>query len=464
MRAILNLPPNTLVIVAGSTRGGEEKMLLDVYEKIRSKYSDIVLILAPRHIKRAGEIGALIRGRGHQCQLRTEIGQGKTKRSAPILIVDTFGELFNIYSVATVVFCGASLVPLGGQNPLEPAVWGKPILYGPHMEDFMDAKEMLESARGSIRVADPRDWRKRFLRLLEHPEKAHTVGRHARETAVQMPAAAHRHAEVIKRISPPEEAKGDLSTRCRPTLNHNIPGPIDHEAIDALYGALSEETRDRVDQAIDILVETKMKGGRIVAVVGSGPNIHEGVTTLIAELIHKGLIDGVSTSSAVVSHEMAGALEKVKRIDGEALGIDRDLLPIDGRLEVSLLGLDQLHAWEHEIPLDMDLFRRMIGARGDVITKVAGNMAYPSGFRTERLARDVLALARRYGLPFEQVAGLGADPYTMIGAGAQKNVPVLVTVPSWWGGGSGAGRGGFHFHLTTVPQHRGSHGERRCDH
>jgi len=216
---------------------------------------------------------------------------------------------------------------------------------------------------------------------------------------------------------------------------NGISRPIDDAAIDTLYGALSEETRDRVDQAIDILVETKRNGGRIVAVVGSGPNIHEGVTTLIAELIHKGLIDGVSTSSAVVSHEMAGALEKVKRIGGEALGIDKNLLPIDGRVEVSLLGLDQLHAWEDEISLDMELFRRMIGARGDVITKVAGNMAYPSGLRTERLARDVLALARRYGLPFEQVAGLGADPYTMIGAGAQKNVPVLVTVPQLVGGG-----------------------------
>jgi len=218
-------------------------------------------------------------------------------------------------------------------------------------------------------------------------------------------------------------------------IHQKIFGPIDHQAIETLYKALSEETRDRVDRAVDILVDTKKNGGRIVAVVGSGPNIHEGVTTLIAELIHKGLIDGVSTSSAVVSHEMAGALEKVKRIHGEALGIERDLLPMDGRLEVSLLGMDQLHAWEHEIPLDMDLFRRMIGARGDVITKVAGNMAYPSGFRTERLARDVLAMARRYGLPFEQVAGLGADPYTMIGAGARKSVPVLVTVPQLVGGG-----------------------------
>ena len=220
-----------------------------------------------------------------------------------------------------------------------------------------------------------------------------------------------------------------------PSNRKIIPGPIDHAAIDAIYEALPEETRERVDQAVEAMVETKKNNGRIVAVVGSGPNIHEGVTTLIAELIHKGLIDGVSTSSAVVSHEMAGALEKVKRVDGEALSVDANLLPVDGRLEVSLLGVDQLHAHENEILLDMDLYRKMIGTRGDVITKVAGNMAYPSGLRTERLARDVLALARRYGLPFEQVAGFGADPYTMIGAGAQEKVPVLVTVPQLVGGG-----------------------------
>ena len=216
---------------------------------------------------------------------------------------------------------------------------------------------------------------------------------------------------------------------------NTVPKPVDDAAIDTMYRSLSPETMARVDQAIEILVNTKKKNGRIVAVVGSGPNIHEGVTTLIAELIHKGLIDGVSTSSAVVSHEMAGALEMVKRISGADLGIHEDLLPMDGRLEVSLIAMDLLHSWESEMAIDMDLLRRMIGARGDVITKVAGNMAYPTGLRTERLARDVLALAQRYGRPFEQVAGLGADPYTMIGAGAQRNVPVLVTVPQLVGGG-----------------------------
>ena len=197
MRRILNLAPSDRVIVAGSTRGGEEAMLVEAYEEIRSIYPDILFILAPRHIKRASDICALIRSRGLKCQLRTEIGRGKTERTAQILVTDTFGELFNIYSVATVVFCGASLVPLGGQNPLEPAVWGKPILYGPHMEDFLDAKEMLESAGGGMEISDLQDLTETFLDLLDHPEKADTLGHNARETAFQMQAAAHRHAEII---------------------------------------------------------------------------------------------------------------------------------------------------------------------------------------------------------------------------------------------------------------------------
>ncbi len=200
MRRILNLAPSDRVIVAGSTRGGEEAMLLDAYERIRSRYPDILLILAPRHIKRAPDIFALIRNRGLKCQLRTEIGRGKVERTAKILIIDTFGELFNIYSVATLVFCGASLVPLGGQNPLEPAVWGKPILYGPHMEDFQDAKEMLESAGGSLEVPDSRELAEAFLGLLEHPDESGALGHRAREAALQTQAAAHKHAEIIRML------------------------------------------------------------------------------------------------------------------------------------------------------------------------------------------------------------------------------------------------------------------------
>ncbi|MBC8419210.1 MAG: hypothetical protein KJ573_15730 [Proteobacteria bacterium] len=211
--------------------------------------------------------------------------------------------------------------------------------------------------------------------------------------------------------------------------------PIDQKAIEAMYKGLTARTRSRLNLAVKVIVEAKERGGKVVAVVGSGPNIHEGVTTLIAELIHKGLIDGVSTSSAVINHEMAGTLEKVKRFDGEVFGFETGKLPCDGQFEVSMISKARLEAYQKEIYIDTGLYHRMKRAKGNIIIKVAGNMAYPTGLRTERLARDILALSKRCGLPFEQVAGYGADPYTMIGAGALKNVPVLVTVPQMIGGG-----------------------------
>ena len=210
---------------------------------------------------------------------------------------------------------------------------------------------------------------------------------------------------------------------------------FDRKAIAAMYDNLSSRTKGRVKQASETIVKAKEKGGKVIAVVGSGPNLHEGVTTLLAELIRKGIIDGISTSSAVINHEMAGTLEKVKRFDGAAFGFEQNKLPSDGSFEVSILPPERLEEYRREIWIDMDLYQRMIKASGATIIKVAGNMAYPTGLRTERLARDVLALAKRLGLPFEQVVGYGADPLTMIGAGAERKAPVLVTVPQLIGGG-----------------------------
>jgi hypothetical protein len=210
---------------------------------------------------------------------------------------------------------------------------------------------------------------------------------------------------------------------------------IDRKIIEHMFNSLPSKAHVRLKRAVKLIVNAKEKGGKIVAVVGSGPNLHEGVTTLLAELIHKGIIDGVSTSSAVINHEMAGTLEKVKRFDGVSFGFEREKLPSDGFFEVSILSNTELEEFQHEIPIDMALYQRMRRAKGDSIIKVAGNMAYPTGLRAERLARDVLAMAKRCGVPFEQMAGYGADHLTMIGAGAKRNIPVLVTVPQLIGGG-----------------------------
>ena len=88
---------------------------------------------------------------------------------------------------------------------------------------------------------------------------------------------------------------------------------IDTNILEELSQQLSPLATERVERAVDRMVAAKERGGKIVVVTGSGPNIHEGVTTLIAELMHRGVVDGVSTSSAVVSHEMGGTLDKVKR-------------------------------------------------------------------------------------------------------------------------------------------------------
>lgn len=211
--------------------------------------------------------------------------------------------------------------------------------------------------------------------------------------------------------------------------------PIDRSVLEEMHNGISQKSRTRINQAIDMIVEAKQRGGKVAAVVGSGPNLHEGVTTLIAELIRKGIIDGVSTSSAVINHEMGGTLEKVKRFNGAAFGFDRDKLPSDGFCEVSIISEERLKQIQEEMPINTDLYRRMRRSKGNVITKVAGNMAFPTGLRTERLAREILALAKHRGIPFEQMAGYGADPRTMIGAAAERGIPVLVTVPQLVGGG-----------------------------
>jgi len=210
---------------------------------------------------------------------------------------------------------------------------------------------------------------------------------------------------------------------------------IDRKVIENMFNGLPSKAQVRLKRAVKLIVNAKEKGGKVAAVIGSGPNLHEGVTTLLAELIHKGIIDGVSTSSAVINHEMAGTLEKVRRFDGVTFGFERKKLPSDGFFEVSILSKERLEEIQREIPIDIGLYEKMLHAKGDIIIKVAGNMAYPTGLRTERLARDVLAMAKRCGVPFEQMAGYGADRLTMIGAGAEHNIPVLVTVPQLIGGG-----------------------------
>ncbi len=210
---------------------------------------------------------------------------------------------------------------------------------------------------------------------------------------------------------------------------------LNREYIKHLYQDLEPSVRATIDEAVDCIVETKKRKGKVVVVTGSGPNIHEGVTSLIAELIHKGVVDGVSTSAAVVAHEMAGVLDEVHRVDGKKLGFTGEMLPLGDIFEITLMSGDQLDELKKEMDIDTSLIDRALSLEGKVIIKAAGNMAYPMGLRTETLAKEILSIALSKGLPFEVVAGSGADERTMLGAASKRNIPCLVTVPQLIGGG-----------------------------
>lgn len=212
----------------------------------------------------------------------------------------------------------------------------------------------------------------------------------------------------------------------------------DRREIRSWCARLSESARQHLSGAARNIVDAKQRGAKVVVVTGSGPNIHEGVTTLLAELMHKGVVDGIITSSAVVAHEMAGTLDRVKRVKitpEDDFGVDRKILPRGDVFEVTVLTPEDRCELEESGGSGWDLYDRLMAADGSIIIKAAGNMGWPMGPRTEALAREAQAMAQQTGSTVEHVAGLGADARTMIGAGARLGIPVLVSVPQLIGGG-----------------------------
>jgi 3-deoxy-D-manno-octulosonic-acid transferase len=142
------------VWLAASTHPGEEELVVNAYQKLLGPYPSLSLVLAPRHPQRAPALAGLFTRRGFPCQLWTALKAGRETRTHSVVIIDTIGDLFTLYGLAEVTFVGGSLVPHGGQNILEPAAWGRVPIYGPHIENFLWAKHILEEADAGIMVND----------------------------------------------------------------------------------------------------------------------------------------------------------------------------------------------------------------------------------------------------------------------------------------------------------------------
>jgi 3-deoxy-D-manno-octulosonic-acid transferase len=198
MAQVLNVREGERILVAGSTHEGEDEIVFRVYREVLEKFHDLRLILVPRHIERTQDVVAAARQNGFSDAITmTEIRKGKRPSDERVIIIDVIGELFKVYSLATVVFCGGSLVPRGGQNILEAAAWGKVVFYGPSMDDFMEEKALLEEVGAGISITDGEDLYRGILNLMNHPTTLMEKGQAARNTVAANRGASRRYAELI---------------------------------------------------------------------------------------------------------------------------------------------------------------------------------------------------------------------------------------------------------------------------
>ncbi len=157
------------ILIAGSTHSGEEEVLVTLYKELRGMTPHLVLILAPRHLERLEEVEGILKKESLSWVRKTALsrGAGPSDQEHPsVILLDTMGELMDIYSLGTLVFVGGSLVPIGGHNPLEPLFFEKCILFGPHMDNFLEISSRLIEAGGAIQVSGKGDLFSQLKRLL----------------------------------------------------------------------------------------------------------------------------------------------------------------------------------------------------------------------------------------------------------------------------------------------------------
>jgi len=190
--------------IAASTTAGEEEHVLTAFAQLRARHPTLQLMIAPRHPDRFETVARLIKSRGYECAPRTQIESAKfpslakeglgvvRSTSAEIVLLDSIGELASTFQYADVVFMGGTLVPRGGHNILEPAAWAKPIVFGPHMENFREISELFLEARAAIRVSNAEELAGAVGRLLSDRKTASELGANAQRIVERNTGATER--------------------------------------------------------------------------------------------------------------------------------------------------------------------------------------------------------------------------------------------------------------------------------
>jgi 3-deoxy-D-manno-octulosonic-acid transferase len=191
------MPDDVTVLIAGSTHAGEDEEILGCHEFLLKRHINLFLILAPRHVERVKMVERLVRARGFTPVRWSRFEQWS---SHAIVLVDSVGILPRLYGIANFVFVGGSFVKRGGHNVLEPAAWGKPIFFGPHMENYSSIAETLEREGAAIRVKDGCDLAGHIEILMRDHSQAGTMGCRARTFVDKNQGSVQKNLELIDKV------------------------------------------------------------------------------------------------------------------------------------------------------------------------------------------------------------------------------------------------------------------------
>jgi 3-deoxy-D-manno-octulosonic-acid transferase len=205
VEGILQRTGRAPVLVAASTMPGEELLVLRAWRMVQLRHPKALLALAPRHPTRFEEVARLLAEGGSSFVRRTMLAAhpelfADRLAAADVLLLDSIGELAGIFELADVVFMGGSLVPTGGHNLLEPAYWSKPIVFGPHMQNFRDMTQLFLQAEAAVQVHDPNDLARVTLRLFEDRTACLHLGEKAKQILVNESGATGRILNQIQEL------------------------------------------------------------------------------------------------------------------------------------------------------------------------------------------------------------------------------------------------------------------------
>ena len=194
------------VITAGSTHEGEEEFLTSIYIELKKDFPELNFIIAPRHPERFKGVEDMLGSKGIPFIKRSILSSHRTRPNTlegKLILLDSVGELSAIYGISDIAIIGKSFKGYGGQNPLEPACWGKPILCGPHMENFPVIKDFYEV--GAAIEVNEEELYSKLKELLLSPDRAKEIGSRAQELHRKNAGAVERAMEIITRYVPEKQ-------------------------------------------------------------------------------------------------------------------------------------------------------------------------------------------------------------------------------------------------------------------